>query len=500
MKTTQIFGLLLAFAYTAPTSALMTYQEANDNLLNAPAAIKNTLNNAPVDYQFISRFDQQNNTSHTGQTFRQILVHDLKKLMNGLERGTYPGTAAQALTTLNSFYDYQNDNPARSQGSINQNQRFKVSAKDLDGMKMPIFEGFTYGEIQSPGKNLKSKLAGNDNPLRRSTLMGWKTTLIGETTLHKTNGVLLPEALLMAFFTESARLAAVGDEFTMANGDQPAQTITKATVLENGIDLTQLTQKFLHGALSFSQAARDYLSNDLGDSKGLNANNTESYKGKNYTQLEHHWDEAFGYFGAAKNYMAYDLALFPKKVSIDTDEDGELSLLNEFNHALSINAGKLDYTFAKNGLLKNKVTEAIFSSLVKGRYLIGLNKPEHKVYIESLAAVALGNWEKTFAGMVIHYINKTIKEMNEYGTAEYLFLDHSKYWSEMKGFALSFQFHPQSRLADQDFDKLHALLGDAPSLPQNGMKEAKDYQVKLLQAREILQKSFEFSQKQVDIL
>ena len=32
----------------------------------------------------------------------------------------------------------------------------------------------------------------------------------------------------------------------------------------------------------------------------------------------------------------------------------------------------------------------------------------------------------------IHYINKTISEMDEYGTADYLFTNHAKYWSELR--------------------------------------------------------------------
>lgn len=55
-----------------------------------------------------------------------------------------------------------------------------------------------------------------------------------------------------------------------------------------GIETIQIIQKSLIGALQL-----DYISNVLMD-KGLQADNHSVVSGKNYSQLEHNWDEAYG--------------------------------------------------------------------------------------------------------------------------------------------------------------------------------------------------------------
>ena len=58
------------------------------------------------------------------------------------------------------------------------------------------------------------------------------------------------------------------------------------------------------GAVGFSQGADDYLDDDT-EGKGLLADHTAADEGKPYTALEHAWDEGFGYFGGARNYLLY---------------------------------------------------------------------------------------------------------------------------------------------------------------------------------------------------
>jgi len=57
---------------------------------------------------------------------------------------------------------------------------------------------------------------------------------------------------------------------------------------EKGIEIAQIIQKSLIGALQL-----DYISNVLLD-KGLDADNHSLVSDKNYSQLEHNWDEAYG--------------------------------------------------------------------------------------------------------------------------------------------------------------------------------------------------------------
>lgn len=65
---------------------------------------------------------------------------------------------------------------------------------------------------------------------------------------------------------------------------------------ENGKEYTQLIEKGLMCSVFMSQITVNYLG-------GLDSdNNTELSEGKDYTEMEHHWDEAYGYFTDAVDY------------------------------------------------------------------------------------------------------------------------------------------------------------------------------------------------------
>ena len=61
----------------------------------------------------------------------------------------------------------------------------------------------------------------------------------------------------------------------------------------NGVEYTQLIAKGIMGACFYYQALSVYSGTDK-----MNVDNTTLVDGKEYTTMEHHWDEAFGYFGA----------------------------------------------------------------------------------------------------------------------------------------------------------------------------------------------------------
>ncbi|NOQ73157.1 MAG: DUF4856 domain-containing protein [Crocinitomix sp.] len=64
----------------------------------------------------------------------------------------------------------------------------------------------------------------------------------------------------------------------------------------NGIEYAQLIEKGLMGAVFLNQALNVYFGADKMNVDNSTAVNTG--EGKFYTEMEHHWDEAFGYFGA----------------------------------------------------------------------------------------------------------------------------------------------------------------------------------------------------------
>tara|TARA_X000000368_G_scaffold17173_1_gene13494 strand:+ start:4342 stop:5478 length:1137 start_codon:yes stop_codon:yes gene_type:complete len=92
-----------------------------------------------------------------------------------------------------------------------------------------------------------------------------------------------------------------------ANGTAGKMTDSKRTVYINGKghELTQLFTKGLIGGLAMDQIVNGYLSKaklDTGTNKADNDAGT-LVSGKNYTQMEHYWDEGFGYlYGEEADY------------------------------------------------------------------------------------------------------------------------------------------------------------------------------------------------------
>lgn len=487
---------LFTAALSLNASASNTLEQAKEILKNAPTEIKQVMSSAPKSYNYTSKFSRSGSVSYKGQAFRQVLIHDIKSYMTTLKRGGHD--QVDTMAALKSYFSYNEAADAYADEIINGDSFFKVKAKNLDGQAMYISEGDVYSDIQSPGKNLSGKIAGNDNALRRGSLKGWSSMKVGDLDLNsinadgKNDSFVEPEDLIIALFKTASTQSENSEVFTVKNGSLGIQRISGAYITEDGLDLSQLVQKMYHGAVSYSQAARDYLSTDLSPKKGLNVDNTKPDKaGKAYTKMEHHFDEAFGYFGGARDFMNYTDVQIASKLSIDSNDDGEISILTEKNQGLSTNFSRMDYIAASNGFEMDLSSDAM-NAFLQGRQLITKAPKNYKKYTVALANVALANWEKTLAAATLHYINSTIAQMDSFGTNKYLFKNHVKFWSEMKGFALAFQFSPVSIMTDSEFDQLHALLGDKPALHKNGLEKVANYKVQLETARASLQRIYSF--------
>jgi hypothetical protein len=99
--------------------------------------------------------------------------------------------------------------------------------------------------------------------------------------------------------------ALASQSFAQTASDGQAGTLTAgsgSTYLfdANGVEHKQYIEKGLMGAVFFYQALSVY----FGDGK-MDVDNTtavDAANGKYYTSMEHHWDEAFGYFGVDINF------------------------------------------------------------------------------------------------------------------------------------------------------------------------------------------------------
>ena len=414
----------------------------------------------PSSYEFTSKFDNKSSVSYSGQTLRQVLVVAIKaeigKIANEVREGTYnPANADAVKGRLTKFYTFDS--------AANGTEEHPIS-------KDPVTLQTTFDDI-STDKDLKAKVAGQDSQSHwgkgsNKSVVGW-------------SGNRIPDDLINHWFDELSKSCHGSSTSNRAN----------CHVTASGLDYQQLLEKFLLGAVNFSQGAGDYL-DDGTHNKGILSDNTKAAKeGANYTELEHAWDEAFGYFGAARDYGKYADKEIKGGTRKDTNSDGKIDLKSEYNFSASVNAGKRD-AGAKAGT--TDFTGDAWIAFLTGRKIITDNKEISGSLLDDLKKQrdnAVLAWEKAIAATVVHYINDVLQDMAKIGDAGYSSTTHAKHWSEMKGFALSLQFNPRSRVSASDFVEMHKKMREATVLSSNDAAYRQD----LISARNILKKSYGFA-------
>lgn len=187
----------------------------------------------------------------------------------------------------------------------------------------------------------------------------------------------------------------------------------------NGRDMAELVEKSVMGAVFMYQALNVY----FGDGK-MNVDNTtavDASAGEYYTAMEHHWDEAFGYFGVDVNFPSVAATRFWGKYC------------NSQNATLNSNADMMN-------------------NFLKGRAAIGAN-----VITDRDAAITAirTEWEDISAHQAITYLNSAI---GYFGNDEAKFL-HAL--SEAYGFAWNLRYAADStrRMTVTEHADLMSLFG-----------------------------------------
>jgi len=440
----------------------------------------------PETYQFESAFeDGASSVSYSGQIARQVLISDLNDYISDLsdmiDAGDFaPTSDGEVVGALDFFYRFDSD--ANGDTAI----RLETDPPTLQS---------TYNDISS-GKDLVGKTAGNDDVTDHKD---WSMAFSGwsDDTISQYGGSIdSPEGLIVAYFEtiEENALGRVNGDLRMGPDGQTLPVY----VTESGLDLKQLTQKFLLGAVNLSQGTDDYLDDDV-DGKGLLSDNTGPDDGDPYSALEHQWDEGIGYFGAARAYLQMSDDLIADTGYQDVDGDGAIDLQSEYNFSASVNAAKRD----RGSSTGTNYTRDAMEAFLAGRALINARAgqaltEEEMISLQGYRNDAVFAWEAAIGATIVHYINDTLEDMDAFGTDDYDFLDHAKHWSEMKGFALGLQFNPRSPVSDMQFAELHGLIGDAPVLPDADSGAIDSYRDDLLAARALLQDAYGFAQADVE--
>ena len=472
-------------------------------------------------YEFKSKVDDatMSSVAYGGQTTRHALIAELKHYIGGggledyLANNVY--TKEEVVQKLNDIYNRG--------GDIKENR-----TNSWDGFAITFTDAKqkTFADLGSY-KSLKDKVAGNDakgqhklwngesdeNGLytgNNIAFSGWSTW--GDVPVFvPAEGAIprqTPHGLVQHFFEQIAdnALENQGNKRYIPGAEQTDENAIPVYVNYDGTDLNQLVQKFLLMSIAYSQAADDYFGHET-EGKGFKTDNIDLVK-SGYTNLEHQFDEGFGYFGAARNYLSYNDNELAGKVKVDgeggriawnstydTNADGEIDLTSEFNFGNSVNAAKRDRGTTDKTNPTDYTKQAMDAFLAGREYINDLAGMENVsgTRMPSLLGytdAALTAWELSVVGTVIHYINDLSADLDSFGTDEFDFATMAKHFSELKGFALGLQFNPYSPIAGNDEEKfakfleLHTLIKDAPVF------EAADiaaYQVDLRAARNLLQ-------------
>jgi hypothetical protein len=458
----------------------------------------------PTTYAFSSSIIQgESSVSYTGQTARQLLMLGLVDAMNGLTER--PGDQAAVDAEL-SFY-------MNGDGADETPHGFELTGGE------PVIPGPNYGDISS-GKNLDGKIAGGNgtgggetNRLIGAGFFGWQAGMDADP---------LPIELVSYFIDRMAAEATDGTTPSVSVVGNPAVALDSVTTDVNGVNYRQLTQKFLTGAVSLSQGTNDYFKTDYPNAIGQEGTSA-------YGAGEHDFDEAFGYYGGARNMNDFTDDEAAGKGGRDgfgngyndANADGSIDLRSEVVLGHAQNCAKRDRgSRGEDGVARTDFSKEVFDAFLIGRTIVGNATAAGSYTDAELTAlnaqieIASVGWEKCVAATVVHYINDVTTDMGNFVAPDFAdlanFNDLAKHWGEMKGFALGLQFSPASPFRDgsvagtdvEDLRTMLSLLGDAPVLadgsqggvPTAGTAQAAidAYLVDLQAARDILEEAYTF--------
>lgn len=442
--------------------------------------------------------------SYTGQTKRQILLSDLVDAMLALTED-----AGNATADLDFFFRYN------STTSDTLTSSFDLNGETLLPNNGNTPSAMTYGSIAS-GKDLVGKIAGGDGAGSGETSVMIDTNMIG---WAGGDADPLPVEFVDAMFAELISISSDGVTPTVTTTGGVAVQIPNIYTSAEGIDYRQMIQKFLLGAVNLSQATNDYLKADFANMLALEGNNA-------YTAGEHDWDEAFGYFGAARNYNDYtdeEIKGAGGRTGYangynDANADNLIDVRSEVNLAQSTNCAKRDLGTASNTNPTDFTKEA-FDAFILGREILknaavaGEITTAAQTALDAAARTAGLTMEKCQAATVVHYINDVIADYADVDsvTAEYAnigtFTNLTKHWAEMKGFALGLQFAGFSPFVDTavrpDLITILTKMGDHPVIAdgtQGGVAFVggiAQYITDLTDARDLLEIAYGFDSENV---
>jgi hypothetical protein len=185
---------------------------------------------------------------------------------------------------------------------------------------------------------------------------------------------------------------------------------------ENGVEYTQLIEKGLMGAVFYYNISEVYTRSGK---IGASVDNTTVTPGKG-TDMEHHWDEAFGYFGAPVDFSSTNTT-------------------NARYHA----------KYSKKGQTAGlATTDKVMKQFIKGRY--GITNKNYD-YRDQAATQLRAEYEKILVTTAIHYLNSAKSNF-----ADGALRNHAI--SEAYAFIFSLAYNADKLISTADFNTVKAYF------------------------------------------
>lgn len=233
----------------------------------------------------------------------------------------------------------------------------------------------------------------------------------------KDKTILSAQSLFESYFDKAATASLQGTTPAVKDKAGVLTTAegTKYLVDDKGVEPAQIIQKGLMGAVFYFQAVESYLT----EAKiGAAVDNTTVTPGEG-TKMEHHFDEAFGYFGAPVD--------FPTNLN-------NLKFWANYSNKVNPSTGS---------------NKALMDAFLKGRAAISAKDMKGK---DEAVATIRTEWEKLVAA-------STILELNLAKTHIADQAKKSHYLSEAMGFLMSLKFKSDRKITDAQYEEAMAKLG-----------------------------------------
>ncbi len=410
-----------------------------------------------------------------GSDYLQHVGHQSGKeavleLLNTIYRG---GTKDNVTSLVNSNIYSHYDPEGKEQPGKTNIKSIELEAGDslLQSSFSDLTQGINLQDIM-PGRGIPLLHQENSNDL----FVGWNSK---NNTANQ-----MSDYLIQTWFIGIAQLA------EDSNSEGEADLSTKYTAV---LDLKQLVITFLMGSIPYLQSSSIHLGLD----DGLATSNSIETSTP-YTNLQHQWDMAFGYFGSPINANTLEITQLKNSAYFDTNSDNSIDLTSEYNFYFSQNAATRD---ADATLFDTRFHRDTQSGFLYGRALIDNQLSDPSVDLDTLKSelfnvkkTILENWDDAIAAKMIHHINNIGAIAPDWELSDIYNRSYLYHWSELKALATILQFNAHSKI---DIETLKTMHDDIANIPDKSHL-INSFLKKLFKIRAQLASTYNFSQEAIE--